>query len=122
MVVATCGLVTFTIAGLVVNTRAEVKADQPVEEPSFTQLESPLSSAPQSQVALAAPVVKRPFYQDTRYLLLIADGLIISALILTLVVRLITKLFSQSTLKPSATGRPAGAPVTVDQLDVDIPV
>lgn len=115
---------------------AQEEIDQAFSEPqgkNNTPLSEELSQTANSQssdglttgseLSPSLAEVEKPFYQDLRYILLITDAIIVTLLLLTLIMRLTSKFFSQPALqqpvevKPKETG-----PVTVDQLDVDIPV
>ena len=65
----------------------------------------------------------KPFFSDLRYLLLIGNGLILFTLLIVLVIRVITKLFAQPGMQqPIELAKKADGPITVDQLDIDIPL
>ncbi len=57
-----------------------------------------------------------------RYLVLIADGAILSGLILTLAIRLILRFLSPQASAPKAEVSNPNQPKTVDQLNIDIPL
>lgn len=93
---------------------------------------SPLvAKAPVTQKASVAttassvPANPMLFGVDQRYIILMADGLIVTGLIIALAIRLINRaLVSQETVAPgSQEHKPAGGgPKTLDDLNVDIPV
>lgn len=65
----------------------------------------------------------KPFYTDLRYLLLIFNGVILFSLAVTLIVRVASKLFTQPGMQqPIDLSHKPTEPITVDQLDVDIPL
>lgn len=73
-----------------------------------------------SAPAFAQDTASPAFYQDTRYLILIADALIVLGLSMALVFRLINRYFPGTPALPGEPGGPK-AP-TVDQLKIDIPL
>ncbi len=80
-----------------------------------------LNSTPLIQTTDKAPA--KPFYTDWRYMLVIANGIILFILIVVLTIRLILRLFTQPGMQePIDFTKQSTGPVTADQLDIDIPL
>ena len=100
--------------------------DTQTDSQNTLPLVSPVAtSEPQgeSQLLSTTEEPKKPFYQDIRYIILLVDTVIVVALVMTLIIRLTSNLFSTSAPDPILTKnqKDQGA-VTIDQLDVDIPL
>lgn len=82
------------------------------------------SITPEIPIQIAAKsATTKPFYTDLRYILVMANGLVVFVLIVVLIIRLILKLFTQPGMQePIDLTKKPGGPVTVDQLDMDIPL
>lgn len=66
------------------------------------------------------PVAPKAFYQDIRYLILIGDALLVFILSIILIIRLVTKVAPEKNGEQGQ-GR-GGKQVTVDELNMDIPL
>lgn len=77
----------------------------------------------QTTESTALDPLGQPFYSDIRYVILIADGILVLILLSTLAIRLASKTLSQE-VTPTAQALPnrKGRPATIDELNIDLPL
>lgn len=136
-IIALFALTVFGVAGFGAykGGQYQASADQAVN-PSTNTLAVPDALPTANETAVATPddiandtytiaspskeVAPKAFYQDIRYLILIGDALLVFALSIVLIIRLVTKVAPE---KPSGQDQsPGGKQVTVDELNMDIPL
>ncbi len=90
-----------------------------IEENQDSQSEPQLSTISSNSPLATTPIAASPAISNIHWIILAIDGAIAAGLFIALVLRIITKIFSQPGMaqEPNKNG-----PVTVDQLNVDIPV
>ncbi len=103
---------------------ASAAAAGSTEDRQFPTSPTPVETV-STPIPVASVVAPQPFYADWRYLILLADGLIVIALLFVLTLRLLGKVVEEPSAdgdNSSQTEPDPNQPKTIDQLNIDIPM
>lgn len=130
-IVALFALTVFAAAGYGSYRAGQVKADAEatitsVITPPVTTIavdEKQSGTATETLISNHETPPAKPFYQDIRYIILMADAVLVLGLLMTLTFRLINRLIPSSTvILTDIKSKKRDHPPTVDELNMDIPL